>query len=559
MAPRGMERLEIVCTARMRGRAAKKGGRVGGAATAAVQLPETSTTMVMVMVMIVMVSVAAPRACPGHRLIEKIDFRHWPKGASYRKESNGYYFYIASTPTAAVAARLATLAYVMSARRRPRPGSAPHRRTPPVPSSTPSPLQFRRRGAPAQRGRPASAASSRTGAPRARQPLAAADGNANLGPHAQLLPQRASPLSDTPPARRGRPHALGRDGNGGSPLFSSPASPGFVQPTLSSTAKAFASGKVVAHGDAVQAASRSSPGGSERFRRPRPGRPHPVRMQVARAAGTNHPLGGWTRNPKHQSRHGLWYARWAQTQPHPSYDIDGDGIVSNEDLAVAREFDRDGNGVLDDDEKRELRRRIAKAGIEQYYRMPHGPHVAKISAQVSESLVQLDDRQDSGTAPEGGQGRQPSDQIDIDVDSDAWHLQMDALTTKTRCASHFNSTRLQKLLLHDAMEAKPVNLVRELLESKQGGKAHTLSRASCQGQPPVRCAGGGCAPPPPPPHRVLGLRSLCAHACFLSRELRSVRPRDGPGQSARSARSPRRKQREHLQVGGQLVIHHHIF
>jgi hypothetical protein len=61
--------------------------------------------MVMVMVMIVMVSVAAPRACPGHRLIEKIDFRHWPKGASYRKESNGYYFYIASTPTAAVAAR----------------------------------------------------------------------------------------------------------------------------------------------------------------------------------------------------------------------------------------------------------------------------------------------------------------------------------------------------------------------------------------------------------------------------------------------------------------------
>jgi hypothetical protein len=47
--------------------------------------------MVMVMVMIVMVSVAAPRACPGHRLIEKIDFRHWPKGASYRKESNGYY------------------------------------------------------------------------------------------------------------------------------------------------------------------------------------------------------------------------------------------------------------------------------------------------------------------------------------------------------------------------------------------------------------------------------------------------------------------------------------
>lgn len=36
--------------------------------------------------------------------------------------------------------------------------------------------------------------------------------------------------------------------------------------------------------------------------------------------------------------------------PHASYDIDGDGYVSQEDLFLAKRFDVDGNGVLDEDE-----------------------------------------------------------------------------------------------------------------------------------------------------------------------------------------------------------------
>ena len=37
--------------------------------------------------------------------------------------------------------------------------------------------------------------------------------------------------------------------------------------------------------------------------------------------------------------------------PHGSYDIDGDGYVSQEDYFLSKRFDLDGNGVLDPDEQ----------------------------------------------------------------------------------------------------------------------------------------------------------------------------------------------------------------
>ena len=43
--------------------------------------------------------------------------------------------------------------------------------------------------------------------------------------------------------------------------------------------------------------------------------------------------------------------------PHPSYDVDGDGWVSQEDYGIAKRFDLNGNGVLDPGE-REIAKRI---------------------------------------------------------------------------------------------------------------------------------------------------------------------------------------------------------
>ena len=36
----------------------------------------------------------------------------------------------------------------------------------------------------------------------------------------------------------------------------------------------------------------------------------------------------------------MWEQRWRAEQPDPSFDVDGDGIISCEDLLVAHEFDK---------------------------------------------------------------------------------------------------------------------------------------------------------------------------------------------------------------------------
>ena len=131
-------------------------------------------------------------------------------------------------------------------------------------------------------------------------------------------------------------------------------------------------------------------------------------------------LDGWRQAgeiQRHASGQELWHSRWKGLQPDVSFDVDGDGVVSSEDLLVAREFDKDGNGMLDGEERRELRRALAKTGIETYYALPKGPPLRK--AQTKSSLLFPTPRE---AAPTDG----------IDPDSDAWHFRMDTLHQKTR-------------------------------------------------------------------------------------------------------------------------------
>jgi len=53
-------------------------------------------------------------------------------------------------------------------------------------------------------------------------------------------------------------------------------------------------------------------------------------------------------------------------QPHPSYDIDGDGFISQADYQLAKRFDADGNGVIDKEEMDAGKRLIAKELWEKY-------------------------------------------------------------------------------------------------------------------------------------------------------------------------------------------------
>jgi hypothetical protein len=85
-----------------------------------------------------------------------------------------------------------------------------------------------------------------------------------------------------------------------------------------------------------------------RRERPRPGRSlsKHVSAPSAQIRGANatqqepHPLGkgekGWSQHPRHRTQGELWHGRWKSNQPHPSFDIDGDGVISNLDYYLGK-------------------------------------------------------------------------------------------------------------------------------------------------------------------------------------------------------------------------------
>jgi hypothetical protein len=260
----------------------------------------------------------------------------------------------------------------------------------------------------------------------------------------------------------------------------------FAAPTFSSLNKenrapASGSAPVTISTSADMVRPHGSRGGGLRAR-PRPGRPgrrtidenkerNLVTMRVLNPKKEPHPLAGWVDRPKHASTNSLWLSRWKSVQPDLSFDIDGDGVVSNEDLLIAREFDQDGNGVLDTDERRTLRRSLAKTGMETYYSLPHGPPMAKVSKQASTS-IHLPTPRD--TDPRAG----------IDPESTTWHIKMDRLTAQNRSLAKYSSQSVKTLLEHAHMDPKPVNMIHDMLAEKQGPKAQGNARISAYGKTP---------------------------------------------------------------------------
>jgi hypothetical protein len=79
------------------------------------------------------------------------------------------------------------------------------------------------------------------------------------------------------------------------------------------------------------------------FSRPRPSKDLPLRSVLLDPSVNNF--------PKSKTRSELLKKIRVTSAPHPSYDLDLDGYVSQEDYKLAKRFDFDGNGVLDPDER----------------------------------------------------------------------------------------------------------------------------------------------------------------------------------------------------------------
>jgi Ca2+-binding EF-hand superfamily protein len=104
----------------------------------------------------------------------------------------------------------------------------------------------------------------------------------------------------------------------------------------------------------------------------------------------------WTAQPRHRTVTELKEARRQSMKPHMSFDVDGDGVVSNQDLYLSTKFDDDGNGVLDDEERRELRKAMVQSAIAKYRRLPRakGKDTEELIKAFTKNLDETVDRPD---------------------------------------------------------------------------------------------------------------------------------------------------------------------
>ena len=79
--------------------------------------------------------------------------------------------------------------------------------------------------------------------------------------------------------------------------------------------------------------------------------PHPPNFRPAENA---HP-DGWVKRPRHKTKTSLLESYQQSRLPDPTYDVDGDGVVSTKDLYLASKFDVNGDGILQREEVAELR------------------------------------------------------------------------------------------------------------------------------------------------------------------------------------------------------------
>ena len=64
--------------------------------------------------------------------------------------------------------------------------------------------------------------------------------------------------------------------------------------------------------------------------------------------------------PRHKTREALLHDLLPNRKAHPSYDLDGDGVVSITDYKLAKDMDTDGSGHIDDEETRLGRIKLAR-------------------------------------------------------------------------------------------------------------------------------------------------------------------------------------------------------
>lgn len=93
-------------------------------------------------------------------------------------------------------------------------------------------------------------------------------------------------------------------------------------------------------------------------------------LDPAGSTGWRFRSGGFREKPRYRTQGELQAARAKALLPDPSFDVDGDGVVSSTDYYLSSQFDVDKDGHIDDEERAELRKTMVEALVRKYRAVP---------------------------------------------------------------------------------------------------------------------------------------------------------------------------------------------
>jgi hypothetical protein len=99
---------------------------------------------------------------------------------------------------------------------------------------------------------------------------------------------------------------------------------------------------------------------------------------------------GWVAAPKIATRTTLYDERRRRNLPDMSFDVDGDGFVSQEDFRMSSLFDDNNDKVLQDDERHELRKKLVQGTVDTYMKLPHKMKEKEIVPMIKEFTADMD-------------------------------------------------------------------------------------------------------------------------------------------------------------------------
>jgi len=135
----------------------------------------------------------------------------------------------------------------------------------------------------------------------------------------------------------------------------------------------------------------------------------------------------WQQNPPpplHRTMGEMMASRQRRNRPDRSYDVDGDGVISQSDLLLANRFDDNRDGVLDSSERAALRKQLVEDAIAAYRQLHPG-----VCSKATDSFVQ-----------------QAQSNIEAFVRSDDFQSRLDKLKGLTELNDTENSAQMEGCL-----------------------------------------------------------------------------------------------------------------